>query len=348
MKFLLFATFLIGLSGCASSDRYRIDPWTPEPTQEHQDNWRNLQGVWRGVQFTRDGLKRVETVTNNADGTCLCIQRYYDGGHLVTDQIIYSKWGVVDNILFDTLEKRITNGKTVIYHNTDPHRFFAYRIISLTDREWEYESLRSGERYLLKRLKSEEDGNPGSVKPISISRDDPIQSTLLAWKKKIAQRYDASIHTRPMFGSWSEISSKSLKELFPEYRFFTISWNEAATVGGKGDMHVSRAVGLYSIFAWHPEKSGWTEFYGFGNYEEYGQFLSQQQILLESEDDARLIWECFCDIHQKHWKMQGVERRGESVWHLGATVIDNFRYYYQIDVDKSGKVVSANLHAEEL
>jgi hypothetical protein len=86
----------------------------------------------------------------------------------------------------------------------------------------------------------------------------------------------------------------------------------------------------------------------YGNYEPFGEFLAANRVTIRSPEDAKLVWEAFCDLHQKHWKDQRAIKISDTVWHLGDTTIGNFHYYYQIILDADQTVVSAKLHADDL
>lgn len=189
---------------------------------------------------------------------------------------------------------------------------------------------------------------PYRAKLLKVTDDDPIHDTLSAWKEKTKERYAKSGDSRPEFDSWSEIPSESLKTLFPEYSFFTVHWNEMPTEKGKGEKLVSRAYGLYVTLACNKSEGEWSELFGYGNYEEYGRLLTKEKVTLQSKEKARIVWNGFCDLHQKHWKDQGIERKSESVWHLGVITIDDFHYYYRVEVSEEGEILSAKLHADKI
>lgn len=189
---------------------------------------------------------------------------------------------------------------------------------------------------------------PYRAKFIEVAESDPIYRTLTTWKEKVTNKYSKSGYSRPEFGSWSEIPSESLKSLFPEFRFFTIHWNEVPIKERKNEEPASRAYGLYIMLACRIDREEWTELFGYGNYEEYGRLLARERVTLNTDEQARMIWDGFCDLHQKHWRNQGFERKSDTVWHLGMTIIDDVYYYYRVDVDTAGKVQAAKLHADKL
>lgn len=190
-------------------------------------------------------------------------------------------------------------------------------------------------------------GCSGEPDLASIAADDPIRPVLHEWGKKTVNRYAVSNHTKPSFlRPWTELHSKALTELFPDHRFLCISWDEKPVWKWVGDQRVSRALQLSITLAYKRDTGAWSEIPGSGNYEPYGRLLAQQKVELKTDAQAKLIWEGFCDLHQKHWRDQGIEQRSDRLWHLGVITIEGIRYYYQVDVDESGKVLSARLHSE--
>ena len=151
IKIFICMFFVFNLFGCTINKPSLIYKAVPKLSQEHKNNWKNIQGVWYGAHVTTEGLKRIEINTYEADGNSTGVQRYYSGSTLVKETIYHSQWGVVSNIFFDVVDEFISNGKSKKYDKTNPSRFFAYKIISITDDTWIYESLRSGNKYVMKR-----------------------------------------------------------------------------------------------------------------------------------------------------------------------------------------------------
>jgi hypothetical protein len=180
-----------------------------------------------------------------------------------------------------------------------------------------------------------------------VTMDDPAQDILQDWKKETKARYNKQGLIRPDFGPWSEIESKPLQKLFPSHRFFTISWNEMPIDPDKGDT-VGRAFGLYVTLAVDQNSGKKSEHFGFGNYEKFGTLLKHNSISIRTQEDARLVWDAFCDLHKKHWKNQGIKRIDSATWHLGVITIDDFHYYYRVTLDAQGVVQDAKLHADKV
>lgn len=176
---------------------------------------------------------------------------------------------------------------------------------------------------------------------------DPAAATLGQWQAGVVEAYRKGGHTLPQFGPWLEIPSESLHRLFPDLRFMTIHWDEVAVPGSTGKS-VSRGGDWFVMLAVNSAKRTTEEFSGYGNYEEFGALLSRHGIVINSPADAALVWNAFCDLHQKDWKDQGIEKIDDRTWHLGVITIDRFHYYYRVDLDSDHRITHGILHADEI
>jgi len=179
-----------------------------------------------------------------------------------------------------------------------------------------------------------------------IDPTDPVMPLLTEWQSKLIEAYRKNGNIQSQFGPLQEISSESLPRLFPGLRFIAIHWDETPVPGNTKKL--SMAYDLYTILAVDSIKKTTREFYGYGNYEEFGILLSDYGITINSHADAKLVWNAFCDLHQKQWKNQDIQRIDDTTWHLGAVTIDRFHYYYQVDLDSSHKVIRGKLHADRI
>ena len=182
---------------------------------------------------------------------------------------------------------------------------------------------------------------------VPVEEADPLAPALKKWKQSVAARYQQGGIIVPIFKSQHELPFKSLKLLFPNHRFFTISWSETPAKGKEKDA-IGLALDLGVTLVCNDQGKIIKEVSHSGNYEAFGELLSSMKVAIRNNEDARIVWQGFCDLHQKHWKDQRIERKSDRVWHLGVTTIDDFHYYYQINVDESGNVVSGKLHANKI
>jgi hypothetical protein len=87
------------------------------------------------------------------------------------------------------------------------------------------------------------------------------------------------------------------------------------------------------------------ELYHFGNFEPFRDLLVTNKIPIRSMDDATLIWDAFCDLHQLHWKGHPAERVAPDTWRFGDNTIENTHYYYEATLDENSVVQSFTSHA---
>lgn len=177
-----------------------------------------------------------------------------------------------------------------------------------------------------------------------VQQADTIRPTLDAWRKALQTRYEQGGLIQPRFSQWFEIRSDELKTLFPNYRFAVITWDEMEHPQAPRKI-VGRAFGLHTTLAIDSVTGKVTEFFGYGNYEPFGAFLSERSVQFVAEGDARRVWVAFCQIHQMHWQDYGIVHPEKSIWHLGVKDIDDYRYYYEVNLDSDNKVVKGKLHA---
>ena len=177
-----------------------------------------------------------------------------------------------------------------------------------------------------------------------VPKDDMIRPTLDKWCKTLQAGHDRRELIQPRFSEWLEISSDDLRTLFPSYRFAVITWDELEHPRAREKV-IGRAFGLQVTLAIDAASGKGAEFFGSGNYEQFGAFLFERGVMIQGEDDAKRVWNAFCEIHQHHWRDYGIDHPDKLTWHLGINEIGEYRYYYEVSLDSANKVVSAKLHA---
>lgn len=180
-----------------------------------------------------------------------------------------------------------------------------------------------------------------------VEDSDPAVPALKEWQQGIEARYRQGGFIVPAFSSWFALSFDSLKTLFPQHRFFAISWSEGAAPGMEKEA-IGLAVGLEATLVCDAAGKTIKELHHTGNYEAFGELLNAARVTIRTNDDAKLVWNAFCDIHQRHWQKQPAMKVDDKTWHLGKVTIDRFRYYYKVLLDDESRVVSAKLHADEI
>jgi hypothetical protein len=182
---------------------------------------------------------------------------------------------------------------------------------------------------------------------VPVSEQDLLYRRLLEFQGEILARYEKSDYTVAEFSPWREIKADVLEKLFPDYRFFIIQWSESLHPDKTTEGHIiAQGYGLSVNLVLKKDGQDATELNSFGNYEEFGQLLAKADVRLLSYDDARLIWDGFCEANMKPWKDQGIEQINDTTWDLGVISINRIRYYYRLLLDRDGKVLSGNLQLD--
>lgn len=179
---------------------------------------------------------------------------------------------------------------------------------------------------------------------------NPDKPLIDAEVAELIGRYEKSDYARANVTEPVQLQTGVLHHLFPRHRFYLIGWGEKAVEGKKA---VGLAMGLYYAFIVGPNNQI-TRLSGFGNFEEYGQFLSKNGIRLRSAEDARELWLAFCDIHQHEWHSRDLKRISAAEWHLGLYETDEpmwerqHHYWYRVILDADQKVISAKMMFEDI
>ena len=182
-----------------------------------------------------------------------------------------------------------------------------------------------------------------ALKPVAA--DDITMPALRAWQQKVVENYSKNGIAEAHFSSWAELPFPSLKKLFPGLRFFTASWDERPAPG-KEKQALGLGGGEYTLICSADGKLA-KEIYHYGNYDPYGDFLATKKVSIRSPEDAKLVWDGFCDLHQKHWQDQSAIKISDTIWHLGNKTIDGVHYYYEVVLDAAQTITSARLHADD-
>jgi hypothetical protein len=93
------------------------------------------------------------------------------------------------------------------------------------------------------------------------------------------------------------IKSDVLESLFEGYVFVYVPYEERIR---EDEKHLrSRTIGLYKTIALDESGSKMYIFPGYGNYEQFADFLRDRGTKVNSMEDAKEIWQAFCQIHKK-------------------------------------------------
>jgi hypothetical protein len=173
---------------------------------------------------------------------------------------------------------------------------------------------------------------------------DTAVPTLKEWEQELADIFRKQGRVEPAISSWHVLQFDSLKTLFPQYRFFAVSWSERPTPGKLESLGIDLGVTLVIDGQGKRVK----ELQHNGDYEAFGELLKTAKIAIRNDTDAKLVWVAFCDAHQRHWQTQPSAKITDRTWHLGQSEVEGRRYYYDVKLDDDLMVESAKNHSEKV
>ncbi len=145
-----------------------------------------------------------------------------------------------------------------------------------------------------------------------------------------------------------QLQSDAVSKLFPNYRFYSICWDESPV---KGKEVLGLAFGLYYSLA-IDSNGNTTKLPGPGHFEKFGEFLSINKIQIKNSEDARLLWLAFCDIYRQPWHSRNLKQISPNEWYFGfhqtnqPFATEQSRRWYQVILDDKQQVLSAKSMSE--
>lgn len=130
----------------------KIEAVKPDPTISQVEKWRLMTGKWFGSQPTKNGKTLRWIVDRAEDGTYQVRFREYKSDGTFRESIEVGEWGISGPIYFSIFKGRIHDGRLRRVNPTDPYNRDAYKIITLNDNIFVYESLEVPNRYTVKRV----------------------------------------------------------------------------------------------------------------------------------------------------------------------------------------------------
>lgn len=180
-----------------------------------------------------------------------------------------------------------------------------------------------------------------------ITDSDPAAPTLKKWQQSIeadSRKHGDIVAT---FTPWYALPFASLRTLFPQHRFYAVSWSQHPPPGTEKNA-LGLALGIETTLVCDATGNLVKEVQHTGNYEAFGELLHASHVTLRTADDAKLVWNAFCDIHQKHWQELPAIKVDDKTWHLGDETRDGVHYCYEVLLDSDSRVASAKLRSEQV
>ncbi len=158
----------------------------------------------------------------------------------------------------------------------------------------------------------------------------------------VRQMYENSkLVTAKIYDSYS-IESYSITKLFPDYRFYVISWDQKEINPNlpSSQRPVGLAFDLRFTVAYSSTGSK-KKFIGYTNrFKEYGKFLKEHRIRIQTKEDAKLVWDALCEIHCADRKESNNRRLTKNIWHLGIRKVRTTTSFYEVELDDNGYIQS--------
>jgi hypothetical protein len=185
----------------------------------------------------------------------------------------------------------------------------------------------------------------------------PVQEGEVNWdivQKEIEriEKIDSSSPIANKVRREGRIKGNAIQFLFPRWAFYAFEYFNYQRKGFE-DKHANLAGGLGHTVAVASESKEIMRLCHYGNYEDYGNLLKEAKITINNIDDARLVWDAFCEIHRKKWKSQKTEKVSETEWKLGilsidepSSIIDGIRtyvkrtYFMKVTTDSISKQIT--------
>lgn len=182
-----------------------------------------------------------------------------------------------------------------------------------------------------------------NVQRITLLPDNPDKGLVDDEVKSLIARYKKSGFATADVAAPVQLKTDVLSRLFPNHRFYLIGWDEHPI---KGKNVSSLGFGLYYNFVVGPDNET-TKLRGSGDFAEFGQFLSKNNIKIKNSEDARAVWLAFCVINQKHWHSREFKQISPTEWHLGLhdypMAREHHYFWFQVHLDDNQTVTSAKL-----
>jgi len=150
-KFLLFVVFtlLFELVACAKHGAIKDEKIETNKTI-YQRNI--LIGKWSGKSDLLSGGTRTWTTHRYPDGTFRVDFSSTDEAGNVSNQTESGIWGVSGDIYFTATRGFIENGVMIHADTTDASLYDTYKIITISDKKFEYVNLSTGNRFEVERV----------------------------------------------------------------------------------------------------------------------------------------------------------------------------------------------------
>ncbi len=153
-RLFLVCTVLV-LCSCASVSQEQLtltDAFYPEASQVRKTNWKKLVGTWYGSQKTKDGGTYSWIIRRNNLGLYKLDGKATKLSGEVQSQIEVGEWGAGSTIYFTIFRGWVEGDKIAPSDPSDSYNRDIYKILKLTESEFQYQHLDNGESFSVKKV----------------------------------------------------------------------------------------------------------------------------------------------------------------------------------------------------
>lgn len=156
MKYTVTIVFIM-LIACSDqgTPSISVDGVKPSLSLDQEKAWRTMTGTWYGSQPKKGGGQHDWIVVRDNTGAYQITFRSYDKNGDYEDSIEVGEWGISGPIYFSIFKARVKDGEFISVDPTNPYNRDTYKIISLSETEFIYESFTSDNRFTLKRVEDD-------------------------------------------------------------------------------------------------------------------------------------------------------------------------------------------------
>jgi len=143
-----------------------------------------------------------------------------------------------------------------------------------------------------------------------VTESDPIFPLLVEHRNAVASEYEKR-DLNAKIREFTSIDTPSCKELFPELRFVSYNWSITPKIPDQKwsytilekTLAVDEAKGRIVVVI-PPDDT-------------FVKLLTDHAVKIRDEADAKLVWNSYCETHNRPWWDYGIERVGDSEWRIG-------------------------------
>lgn len=149
------ACAVLALFGCVSAPQEEAplaEGFYPEASEARKTTWTKLVGSWYGSRKLKNGGTYSWVMRRSANGLYRLEAKTEKPSGEVQLQIEVGEWGAGNSIYFDIFRGSVSGNEIIPSDSSDPYNRDIYKILKLTEREFQYQHLDNGESFKVKKV----------------------------------------------------------------------------------------------------------------------------------------------------------------------------------------------------